>query len=650
MRYGRIGTKGQARSKKHADEDTAATAVGRLIAEKEKKGYREQRPALDWSDATPGWRPPEELPALGIDEVERHLLALRTEPPHTEGWSAARQWLSEQRSPVVAQRLAEELSEDAFDLGASSDPPAATTAADQRRQQREAQDLYAKRYVREQYLKAVLGLLAADGTAEAAERLVVLVTDQTLPVAAWAAQALASAGATLSDDQLERLLELLDHPVDSYEYGGIIAAITRILVRQRPDSAFDVLQPHLRGRAVHGGAGRSRAGGILGGVGRRESPLSRDWAELVLPLIRYSTLASRVFETIAELPGDDESTGRVIAWLEKRSTGALQTDGRALTLLANLATPQAVPILSRAVSEHAAASICLEGLRRIDHPDAAAAIARHLGPQESVERFPKRDRTKARRAPKPPQVPALDDQRATLLEELRGVDLEAHASLLIQPSIRFIAARDVATPFELGTSKLGGAPDLPPGTAWPEHDGRPLAFVGQIDLADVAPLDADDTLPSTGLLSFFVMDLLGPNDTDHYLEVGRVMHFEKNIELRTARAPEPVDPFLPCRLHFHSLLQLRSPSHPRTMSVLSAPEQERYDAIWANAVPTHQLLGPRDRRYDGERGLDDVLLLQCMSDPHPDMQWGDSDALYFYIPADALRRRAFDEVSVLCGD
>ena len=65
----------------------------------------------------------------------------------------------------------------------------------------------------------------------------------------------------------------------------------------------------------------------------------------------------------------------------------------------------------------------------------------------------------------------------------------------------------------VGSSKLGGQPDLPAEFLWPEFEGkdyrddsvklRPLAFLAQINLKDVATYDQEGLLPKTGLLSFF---------------------------------------------------------------------------------------------------------------------------------------------------
>jgi hypothetical protein len=50
-----------------------------------------------------------------------------------------------------------------------------------------------------------------------------------------------------------------------------------------------------------------------------------------------------------------------------------------------------------------------------------------------------------------------------------------------------------------GRSRLGGLPELPEGVDWPSRDGRPLAFLAQIELPEAAGLG----LPESGSLAFF---------------------------------------------------------------------------------------------------------------------------------------------------
>src|SRR5262249_61196552 len=53
------------------------------------------------------------------------------------------------------------------------------------------------------------------------------------------------------------------------------------------------------------------------------------------------------------------------------------------------------------------------------------------------------------------------------------------------------------------SSKLGGEPALPPGVNWPaRRNGVPLAFLAQINLADIASYACAKLLPRSGLLLF----------------------------------------------------------------------------------------------------------------------------------------------------
>lgn len=59
-----------------------------------------------------------------------------------------------------------------------------------------------------------------------------------------------------------------------------------------------------------------------------------------------------------------------------------------------------------------------------------------------------------------------------------------------------------AEPSPVGASRIGGLPDLPEGCAWPEHEGRKLPFIAQLDLASL-PRWPEMPLPERGNLWFF---------------------------------------------------------------------------------------------------------------------------------------------------
>ena len=100
---------------------------------------------------------------------------------------------------------------------------------------------------------------------------------------------------------------------------------------------------------------------------------------------------------------------------------------------------------------------------------------------------------------------ALKHEEATALvrahapERLRDALIQA-----LRPAIALSARRMDDAQIPVGASKFGGAPDVPAGFEWPMWDGRPLGFLAQISLAQIAPLDTQDLLPRTGLLLFFI--------------------------------------------------------------------------------------------------------------------------------------------------
>lgn len=54
----------------------------------------------------------------------------------------------------------------------------------------------------------------------------------------------------------------------------------------------------------------------------------------------------------------------------------------------------------------------------------------------------------------------------------------------------------------LGDSKVGGKPDLPLDIDWPTYQGKPMTFFAQLNLEELAHLNA--ILPKRGWLFFFI--------------------------------------------------------------------------------------------------------------------------------------------------
>jgi hypothetical protein len=80
-----------------------------------------------------------------------------------------------------------------------------------------------------------------------------------------------------------------------------------------------------------------------------------------------------------------------------------------------------------------------------------------------------------------PLPPALEDRLRRDAEGCGLAELWPRLRALARPcyGVELVADADLA---RVGTSRLGGLPDLPAGVAWPRRDGGLLTFIGQVCL------------------------------------------------------------------------------------------------------------------------------------------------------------------------
>ena len=92
----------------------------------------------------------------------------------------------------------------------------------------------------------------------------------------------------------------------------------------------------------------------------------------------------------------------------------------------------------------------------------------------------------------------------TLIE---AYELESQKAVIneVRRPVLLLTSTAVDESLVIGSSKMGGAPDLLTADSWPKFsDGSPLPFILQINLSEVADLGFElEGLPKTGLLSFF---------------------------------------------------------------------------------------------------------------------------------------------------
>ena len=259
----------------------------------------------------------------------------------------------------------------------------------------------------------------------------------------------------------------------------------------------------------------------------------------------------------------------------------------------------------------------------------------------------------------------------------------------ILEATRLVTERADESVLELGTTKIGGQPDLPVGTLWPTWNDSHLSFIAQINLADLEKA-SQTLLPKEGLLSFFYDSEqatwgFDPKDSGSW----RVMLFSDRASLERFEPPASLPDYArypACRVEFVKTLTL-PPWDSLFVEKLNLTETERdayYDLLdnlhEETAGPLHQVGGhpatiqgemqlecqlvshgiycggiegyADPRRAELESGAEDwCLLLQIDSDDNSQMMWGDVGMIYFWIQRQALEQQQFEKVWMIlqCG-
>lgn len=288
-------------------------------------------------------------------------------------------------------------------------------------------------------------------------------------------------------------------------------------------------------------------------------------------------------------------------------------------------------------------------------------------------------------------MPDMKQEILDLLDEHGLSRAKGKIAKHMKESIRVVAHNVDDQALPVGSSRIGGLPDVPEGFEWLVYRGAPLSFIAQLRLSDLAGLAPRGLLPSDGLLSFFFDSTqmawgFSPEHRDGW----KVAFFEGDLSALKAAQPPPSLPeeavFAPCRVeffreytippygsadyeqlrlteaqgnsYFEMTQQLQEAYDPPINRVLGYPDQVQGDVKWAAQMVSNGIyLGdlsshgdPRVARL--EKGVRDwVLLFQMDSDSAPGMMWGDEGRLYFTIKEADLKAGKFENVwcELQCG-
>jgi hypothetical protein len=229
------------------------------------------------------------------------------------------------------------------------------------------------------------------------------------------------------------------------------------------------------------------------------------------------------------------------------------------------------------------------------------------------------------------------------------------------PSIRLVPRKGGTS--RQGGSRIGGLPDLPAGVPWPlrapargrSPESPPMSFVLQVNLAEVAELDANKVLPPEGLLTLFYYW-----DDDAGGDAGRILFFPAPLpELRRPTAPTDLDE--EGRYRAFSLEPRAEWTLPdRTnLGVEEEPDLEAWftlrDAVeeaqgLRERTGVHRLLGHPNWIQSSVLDEGDVLLLQADSDDSedgPGISWGDGGRVFCTLSEADLRAGKLDRASII---
>jgi len=248
----------------------------------------------------------------------------------------------------------------------------------------------------------------------------------------------------------------------------------------------------------------------------------------------------------------------------------------------------------------------------------------------------------------------------TLIRQHAPARLQEPLINLLRPAIALSATRTDDALIPLGASKFGGAPDVPADFEWPMWNEKPLGFLAQINLEEVAPFDVENQLPPSGLLSFFY-DLIDQPWGSHSDKGSWAVHLFEMETLRRAEEQKTGREIYCCSLQFSSRIDLPDYiQRGRSLTEVEEPFGSYYEIEKGREQPDkrHQLLGTalvlqgemqavcemesKAQPYSEEDGGDWTLLLQVDSDKSLGVSWGDVGLLYFWIRRQDLAAQQFE--------
>ncbi|UKS62137.1 YwqG family protein [Bacillus toyonensis] len=241
----------------------------------------------------------------------------------------------------------------------------------------------------------------------------------------------------------------------------------------------------------------------------------------------------------------------------------------------------------------------------------------------------------------------MDNKIEVLIDKYGLTHLKEELINTVFPCVKVVPEQQETV--AIGSSKMGGAPDLPDTFEYPMYTGNPLHFIAQFNLNDLQNVRINHNLPKTGMLYFFSIENYFEEDVNP-MEAGRVLYYDVPVE-QLRRADETQAKYNQCAITFELTYKLPE------LFIEDEADSDRFLQLLEELIPdnydNHQMFGEpfsvqeeilqETGEYMGIDPQQMTLLFQIDSDhKNCNMVWGELGMLYFCIGNEDLKNRRFE--------
>ncbi|WP_410982246.1 YwqG family protein [Bacillus cereus] len=246
----------------------------------------------------------------------------------------------------------------------------------------------------------------------------------------------------------------------------------------------------------------------------------------------------------------------------------------------------------------------------------------------------------------------MKKQIESLIDKYELAHLKQELIDTIFPCIKVVPKQMDILP--IGSSKMGGVPDVPVSFEYPTYEGNSLDFIAQFNLTDLQDIGMNHNLPEKGMLYFFYYGNHFVEEINQH-EAGCVLYCDVSTE-QLQRMDGSLAKFTQCEISFELTYKLPE------LFIEDEEDSDRFLQLLEELIPdhydNHQLLGEpfsvQEEVFQeageciGTNVNNITLLFQVDSDyQNCNMIWGDLGMLYFCIDNDDLKHHRFENTCVL---